>query len=283
MITSTLTRSPRPDRRRRDHGRGDGQDRLRRGHGRPEPLIDPRLQARRLEVTRDRGRRRLRRLLTVLAVVALAAGAFGVTRSPLLDVDHVAYQGTSGPRSTELAAAADLRPGAPMVEVDPGAVSRRIAELPWVDTVEVVRDWPGTVVVRVTERVPVAVDATGAGIDAGGHVIGPVAADGLPEVDITTAEVGTVVDDAHRDLVAVVAAMPPDLRAEVREARVDDGEVVLVLTDRIHVRFGGAERASAKFAAIEALLDQAGRSTTAAIDVRVPSSPSLTRRPGNGA
>lgn len=259
------------------------QDRGRRGRGRPEPLIDPRLQARRIEVSRDRGRRRLRRLLVVLAVLALAGGAFGVTRSPLLDVDHVGFEGASGARATELAAAAEVHEGVAMVGVDPDTVAGRVAALAWVDTVDVSRHWPGTVRVRVTARVPVAVDATGAGIDRGGHVIGPVAGEGLPEVGFTAGEAGTVVDDAHRDLVSVVASMPDDLRAEVRLARVDDGEVVLTLSDRIRVRFGGAERASAKFAAIQALLDQAGRSTTAAIDVRVPSSPSLTRRPGTGA
>jgi cell division septal protein FtsQ len=65
-------------------------------------------------------------------------------------------------------------------------------------------------------------------------------------------------------------------------ALVDD-DVELVLVDGIRVRFGPSDRHRAKFTALQALLDQAGRSTVRSIDVRVPTSPSLTRRAGTGA
>ena len=55
---------------------------------RPTP-IDPRIQARRIEVQRGVGRRRLQRLVDVGLVLAVAAGFAIALRSPLLDVDAV--------------------------------------------------------------------------------------------------------------------------------------------------------------------------------------------------
>jgi cell division septal protein FtsQ len=57
-------------------------------------------------------------------------------------------------------------------------------------------------------------------------------------------------------------------------------DVVLTLVDGITVRIGDTSRLTAKFVAVEALLDQAGRATIESLDVRVPSSPSLVPVPG---
>ena len=50
----------------------------------PAVPMDPRVQARRVEVARDQGRRRRRRLLGVFAVLLVAGGAWGITQSPLM-------------------------------------------------------------------------------------------------------------------------------------------------------------------------------------------------------
>ena len=51
--------------------------------------VDPRLRDRRAAVAREAGRRRLRRLVIGAAIVGLLVGAYGLVRSPLLDVDPV--------------------------------------------------------------------------------------------------------------------------------------------------------------------------------------------------
>lgn len=252
-------------------------------HALPAP-IDPRLQARRVEVARRQGRKRLRRLLAATVVTTVAAGAYGLTRSPLLDVDHVTLHGADGARRSAVSQAAGIEPGTAMTELSTDAVAGRVAALPWVRSVEVVRHWPATVAVTVTARTPVAVTPDGAGVDVEGLVIGPVAGSGdLPEVRIGAAEVGTVVDPEHLDLLEVLGELPDALRSEVASGATVEGEVVLTLVDGIRVRFGAAERLSAKYVAIEALLEQAGRSRIRALDVRVPTSPSLTPRVGTGA
>lgn len=249
------------------------------------PPIDPRLRARRQEVARGRARKRLRRVAAVAAVLGVGAAGYGLAHSPLLDIDAVHLEGAVGSRASAVAAAADVDAGTAMVALDPDAVARRVEALAWVESASVRRDWPGTVVVSVAPREPVARHRNGQVLDAAGRFLGTPdpAAGPLPEAVVPAGEPGSVLAPEHRAVGAVLAAVPEPLDAAVDSATVVDGEVVLTLTDGIRVRFGGPERATAKFVALGALLDQADRATIATIDVRVPTSPSLTRTPGSGA
>ena len=69
---------------------------------RPAAHIDPRIRARRIEVQRGMGRRRLQRLVDVGLVLAVAAGFAVALRSPLLDVDAVRVAGQRAHRRAEL-------------------------------------------------------------------------------------------------------------------------------------------------------------------------------------
>ena len=257
------------------------------GRSAPDALIDPRLAARRLEVARGRGRRRRRRLGAGLGLVALAGGAYGVTRTSLLDVDRVDVHGVDGPAATLVADLVAVEPGTALLDVDTGAVEQRVASLPWVSDVAAERQWPGTLQVRVTTRIPVAVDPDGVAVDADGRVLGADvpelsagASSELPRLELGLGRPGSVVDERGRLLVEVVAAVPPSLAGEVASGRVVGSDVVLTLVDGITVRIGDTSRLTAKFVAVEALLDQAGRATIESLDVRVPSSPSLVPVPG---
>lgn len=267
---------------------------LTRGGSRParpatdvSPLIDPRLQARRVEVARARGRRRLRWLTALVVVVVLGVAAFAATRSALLDVDHIGVQGAAPGQRAEARAAAGVSLGSPLVSVQPTSVATAIERLPWVDSASVVRRWPGTLEIRVTARVPIAVVGAGAaavGVDRVGRSIGPApAGTTLPVLGLPAVPTGRTVPASWRPALTVIAGLPADLRTEVTEGRVDREGIELVLRDGIQVRFGDASRLRAKGVALRALLDRAGRSSIDGIDLRVPAAPSLTRRPGGGA
>lgn len=275
MSTGVLTRdrSPRPPRPGRAAATGTPS----------RPPIEPRLAARRREVERDRGRRRRRRLVLGLGVVTVVAGGYGVTRTALLDVDRVAVRGVEGPAAVAVRDLVAVEPGTALVDVDTAAVEDRVATLAWVADVDATRHWPGSLEVRVSARVPVAVDPDGVTVDATGRVLG---ADGpgrpahLPRLDQALGRPGTTVGPQARELVEVLAALPPALAPEVASGRLAGPDVVLTLVDGITVRIGDTSRLTAKFVAVEALLEQAGRSTIAGLDVRVPSSPSVKPAPG---
>lgn len=251
---------------------------------------DPRIQARRIAVRRSEGRRRLRRLLWVGVVLTVVAAAAGSTRTALLDVDHVRVEGArlvGVDDVLEAAAAAGAGRGDPLADLDLGAVERAVASLPAVAEVRVERRWPGTVVLAVVERQPVASVAAGEGatavVAADGVVVDVLdaAPSGLPVLEVAggTLEPGRVLDAPA--LLAVAAAMPAEVAAAVAAvAPADDGAVELRLADGGRARLGPPEELGAKLVAVATVLEQVELACLAVLDVRVPSAPAVTRRPG---
>ena len=115
--------------------------------------VDPRMKARRVAVLRAQGRRRLH-ILTAVAAVALVAGlGFGLSRTPLMDVDRISVGG-GGARAAEVLESSGFATGMPMLSLDLDAAERSVTSLPWVRSARVWRDWPGTVRITVEPRVP---------------------------------------------------------------------------------------------------------------------------------
>jgi cell division protein FtsQ len=265
---------------------GDGP-----GPGDAAVTVDPRMRSRRIGVRREAGRRRLRRVTLVLAVLALAIGSLAAARSPVLDVDQVTV---SGAHRTDVAAvvrAAGIDRGDPMVGVDPGAAAHRVERLPWVGRVRVVRAWPATVRIEVDEREPVAMiqvtEARVALVDDGGRVlaIAPAGfeaqpADGGPVtltgVDGRLAEGERLPPDARAALAVALAARDrlPGVIASVSTG------LDAVLVEGGTVRFGSADRVEDKLTAVGTVLDQVDTGCLEMLDVRVPGSPALTRNGG---
>lgn len=234
---------------------------------RPEARTHPRVAARRDAVQQDRGRRRRRWAIAVLAVVSLLVAVLAIVRSPLFDVDRVIVVGAARTGSAAVRDATDVDLGTPMISVDVDAVARDVERLPWIGEASVTRDWPGTVRIEVTERRAVA-RADDMLVDGEGRVLGSATAgDDLP-----------LVQEGDKEAVAVLAAMPASLRRQVARSTGDaDHDVDLRLYDNVTVHLGDQTDLRAKFDAVEALLAQADRSTVATIDVTVPSAATLTR------
>ena len=55
--------------------------------------MDPRIQERRIEILRAKGKRRLRVVLLIVSLVLLIIGGVVVTKSSLLDVDSIIVKG----------------------------------------------------------------------------------------------------------------------------------------------------------------------------------------------
>lgn len=252
------------------------------------PAADPRILARRVEVLRSEGRRRLRRVLWGLGAVGLLGAAAASTQTPLLDVDRVEVVGVARlPAGDVLAAAADAGAGegAALVDVDTDAVARALEALPGVAEATVRRDWPGTVAVEVVERVPVAAvtSADGAAlVAADGIVVDVVDAPpaGLPvlQARLPALEPGAVVDAP--ELLAVAAALPPELAGRVAAVVASagaEGTVELRLAEGGVARLGPPAELGAKLVAVVTVLDQVDLACLAILDVRVPSAPAVTR------
>lgn len=244
------------------------------------PRVEPRLEARRVEVARHQGRKRLRNVLLVLIAIMTMACLVALTRTPLMDVDHIQVRGASKAQAAAVRAGLGITPGTPMVSADPSAARRRLEALPWVERATVQRSWPSTITVSVTERTPVATMGTGSSavvVDATGRTLGPAAGQDLPVLGGPPVEVGEQIPAMRREVAAVLGGLPEELRAEVAGAHASPDGIVLTLDDAITVRWGDTSQPTAKADALQALLDQADRTTIARIDVTVPRASTVTR------
>ena len=256
---------------------------LRRTAAGSEETAHPRITERRVEVARSAGRKRLRRLNVVLALVCLAVWTLVVLRSPLLDVDQVRVTGATATDPDAVRAASGVSTGDALVGVDIDDARRGVAALPWVDDVRVARSWPGTVSIAVTERVAVATVAHPDGwalIDRRGRVL--VVTDAAPDAMVAlagerSAEPGASLAAADRAVVAVLAALPAGLRGATTSALDGSDGIELVLDDGFHVVLGDRSELPAKAEAAEAVRQHADQDGgRCRIDVRVPSAPVLT-------
>ena len=249
---------------------------------------DPRILARRIAVRRDEGRKRLRRLVACAAGLGAIGLGAAATRTHLLDVDEVTVDGAERvPLDAVLDAvtAAGAELGTPLVDIDEGAVTAAVEQLPAVAAADVDRRWPGGLVVRITERIPVAVVPAASGVAL-------VAADGVvvdvlssPPADLPLLsglpddlEPGAVVDAP--DLLAVAAALPPGITASVADIVASDDGVELRLGDGGTARLGPPAELGPKLVAVATVLEQVDLTCLAVLDVRVPSAPAITKVPG---
>jgi cell division protein FtsQ len=225
-------------------------------------------------------------MLLILAGVLLAAlAAWGLVRSPLLDVDRVEVHGAVHVDPAEVRSASHVHQGMAMADVATAAAARRIRALPWVDTVQVARHWPSRVTITLVERVPVAAAPARSGaaiVDRRGRVlaVGPAAPPdrplllGLPPAGAP----GTRLSGRVHDLLTVAGALPASVVPRLAGViAADGGQIELRLRPTGVVRLGTPDQLGEKMVALETVLAQVDLSHLAVLDVRVPASPAVTR------
>jgi cell division protein FtsQ len=109
----------------------------------------------------------------VLTVVTVAVSAWVVLGTSVLGVHAVEVSGSHIATAAQVRAVADVVDGTPLARVDVDQVGQRVRTMPSVASVAVSRSWPNTLLITVTERVPVAAVAAAGGfaiVDAEGIV-----------------------------------------------------------------------------------------------------------------
>jgi cell division protein FtsQ len=250
-----------------------------------EPIVmDPRIEQRRAEVSRQRSKRRLLIGGAVAGVAVLAVLGWTALHSPIFSARRVTVVGAIRTGVDPVVMAAGLASAPPLIDVNAGQVARQVERLPWVLHATVTKHWPDDVTVTVSERVPAAVvEPPGGGdvlVDAHGRILGPVteAPVGIMAlvVPVVPGRPGSVLGAAARPGLAVVARVPASLRSQI--ARVDvaaDGIVTLSLTNDLGVTLGRPIELPAKFEALRTVLIDVAPRPPAVIDVTVPSAPAV--------
>lgn len=249
--------------------------------------MDPRIRQRRIAVQQDDAKRRRRALFAVVAIVVTGVSAWGLTRSPLLNVDTVDVHGGVHTTADDVVRASKLDRHPPMADVDPARVAAAVERLPWVEQARVERHWPGRVEVTLLERSPLAVVHAGEHwslVDPSGRVL---AVEAAAPPDLTRIETpkppgppASQVGAPLRAALAIVEMLPEPLAGRVPVIRLREDETIeLALDNRVSVLLGPAgDGTREKLVALTTLVQKANLSRVAVIDVRVPTAPVLTRR-----
>lgn len=249
--------------------------------------IDARLRQRRVAVLRAAGRRRLRLLATALGLVLVIVGVWGLTRTALLDLDHVNVDGVEGTEVAVVESLANLERGTAMFDLDLGAARAAVAELPWIKSVAVERSWPGSVDITVARRAPVAVLAGDGGaflVDEEGVVIAELSGDStLPVVEWTVTAMPGEAEREALPAIAVARSIPDDLAPWVESVTMTSGtagspvDLGLDLTGSASADLGNADLIEDKLAAVRAVLQRTDLACLDVIDVTVADLATITR------
>jgi cell division protein FtsQ len=248
---------------------GGVEERARRVSDLPARLYAARLRAR-------SRRRRLSVTLTVAAALLALIGYLLLWHTSLVAVRGIRVVGAKNVPVSTVLSAAKIRTGSPMAALDPAAVAARIEAVPQIASAAVSRDWPGTVIVTVTERVPAALvpDATGYGVvDAGGVVFGQLSAPraGLPVITVSApADADQVVPGA----LAALRALPSSVDTRITAITASDPyAITLRFSDGSTVNWGGGDDPAGKAADLLALLRIGGHRH---YDVSAPDAPAMS-------
>lgn len=254
---------------------------------RPPAPIDPRIRARRIEVQRSAGRRRLQRLADLGIVGVVGLGFAAALWSPLLDVDVIAVRGADRTTVEGVTAAAGVATGDQLLGIDLHAVGKRVVALPWVERAALRRQLDGTITIEVVERTAVA--RVGAGeqaqlVDRSGRVLGPAAdaPDLGPLVELTGVDVAVAPGqhlpgstDAALALAERIATVAPDAVATL-----DVTSLTGTLAQGGTVRFGASAPLAPTASALRTALSQVDLACLALLDLRSPGHVVLTREEG---
>lgn len=240
--------------------------------------VEPRIAQRRQRVGEDRARRRLRTLMLALLVITIVAVTWWLLRSPLLSVRDVTVEGAARSSPATIAAGVGVVEGLPTISVDEGAVRSALLSDPWIAAAAVGIRWPGTVVISVTERSPVAVvsdGATAALVAADGMILASASDAGGAVLEVEGSVPGpgsTLTAPQALGGLAFLASLP----AELRDGAVVtvDGSMVSGVVAGHAVRLGMAADMEQKARTLAALLES-GLEPGAAVDLIAPLHPSV--------
>jgi cell division protein FtsQ len=244
-------------------------------------VMDPRVAERRKTVSEDRARSRLKWILLLIALVATVLGSLWLVRSPVLSIRQVDVTGAqfSDPRAVVRALGMDI--GTATIDIDSDVIARSILEDPWVASATVDVVWPGSIIIEVTERTPVAPVLAGGlwmlvASDGGviKSILDPGSESALVAIDQGFLDPGDVISDP---LTLGALEFIENLGNESRSgARIQsDGEGVTAEIAGHAVRLGRPVDMAKKARVLEALLET-GIEPGASIDLIAPLRPAVT-------
>jgi cell division protein FtsQ len=257
-----------------------------------------RLRSRRVEA-KPRSRRRILLLVAALVLIMIALAAV-LYFSPIFSIDDVQIQGTQRLDSETLKTQAAV-PDTTLPRLDQVAVVKRLEQNVWIEDAQVSLEFPHTVVIKVSERQPLAVANLASPTASGGVDPWLLSADGiwlgsslelaklgaavtssqvqaLPQIvslpGSVSAAIGQSAGDAQdQSALKVLSAFDQDFRNGIANIDVTNvSDLKIKLRNNIEIDFGDSSLALDKEKAIVAL-ELAHPNSLTYVNVRTPATP----------
>jgi cell division protein FtsQ len=193
--------------------------------------------------------------------------------TPIMAARVTVITGLNTVTQEEVEQAAAIVPGTPLLQIDTDVVAERVATIRRVASARVQREYPSTLRITVTERVPVVVKD----YPDGPHLFDKDGVDfasappppGLPILD---ADNPGPSDDPTKAALQVLLSLRPEVSGQVsRIAAPSVASITLTLVDGREVIWGTTDRTDEKALKLGALLTQPGRT----YDVSSPDLPTV--------
>jgi cell division protein FtsQ len=236
-----------------------------------------RVQGKPTEETKTLGRRTVRGLKVMVWTVVLVALFVGLGLllyfTPIMAARNVVITGLGAVTQDEVIAAAAVKTGTPLLQVNTDDVAERVATIRRVATARVQREYPSTLRITVVERTPVVVKD----YPDGPHLFDKDGVDfatappppNLPYLDTDNPGPN---DPPTKAALAVITALRPEVAGQVaRVSAPSVAAITLTLTDGREVVWGTTDRTEEKAQKLTALLTQPGHT----YDVSSPDLPTV--------
>ncbi|MCB5293500.1 cell division protein FtsQ/DivIB [Arthrobacter sp. SO3] len=224
-------------------------------------------------------RRRIRQGIIGSLAVLVAAIIAAAVYSPALALQTVTVQGTKLLSAEQVQAALAPLHGKPLPQISDGDVTALLQPLVQVKKVTTQAQPPSTLLVKVTERVPVALVKQGEAyqlVDVDGVKLSDTADPASIPLPVIDGGSGTLPKDLFHAITGVLGALPADVLARLSNASAKSVDAVeLKLVDGQTIVWGNAGERELKAKVLEALLKAPAdpKNPVRIYDVSVPRHP----------
>jgi cell division protein FtsQ len=210
---------------------------------------------------------------TILLVVLFSGLGLLLYFTPIMAARNIVITGVGAVSQEEVIAAAAVKQGTPLLQVNTDDVAERVATIRRIATARVQREYPSTLRITVVERVPVVVKD----FPDGPHLFdrdGVDFATGPPPPNLPYLEADNPgpSDPPTKAALEVMTALRPEVAGQVaRVSAPSVASITLTLVDGREVVWGTTERTDEKAQKLAALLTQPGHT----YDVSSPDLPTV--------
>jgi cell division protein FtsQ len=216
-------------------------------------------------------------------ITALAFGGQWVLHQSYFRVQHVTFVGLRHEGVVAVLHASGLDDHPSMIGLNDATIRHNLAQFPWINSVQVTKHWPNTVVVTVHESVAVAVAFSSTHhlyfVDGAGRALGPAPMDvNLPTLKyLDRSSTSWPFERAGRAAAYVASQLPRAFETQV--STISDnakGDVTLQLTTPVTFILGPPTALHAKFVAIASVIAHSTLVPGDVVDVTVPDELAVT-------